>query len=360
MVVDASPWPLNGASARPSGTASDVNALPVCALQNSSAPRQVIALPLRPAPDKLSVRFVAWCQMSKKAVLDVSDLVFTGRRPGDYCPHRAVLMAKLASIAYECDFKELANRLAAGGFQLLVCFGEERTKLCKKPNASVSQREPQNSAQGFVAQSGGLVTVVYRGADEPRDLHHSFDGALLPVTTRFGPARIHRGYFKAFYPTKADVFWALQWAMAHGATEAHCVGHSFGGALATLAAALLPSSTSAAPVVASWSFGAPKVCNGSLFTAAVPPYYRHVRGLDVVTALPPRPGWPLSHPIAPIALNRPPLVGDRSEIPDWVKVLFNADGLVYSRIVGKPKLRDHDHLDYVKTLQRTAKRHKPS
>lgn len=267
--------------------------------------------------------------------LEPGDLRVTGRNDGAYCPRRALLMAKLSAMAYVKKQADLESRLREGGFEILAVFG-----MVKAKNA------PRHNTQGFVARAGDIAVVVYRGSDEIRDFLLSLNGQLIRTVTPGGTAMVHRGYHTAFSLTRAEVHTALQEALRRGAKEFHFTGHSFGGAVAALAAAL----TQQVPTTAAWSFGAPKVCNGTLLTTVNFPYHRHVMGNDLVTALPPRPWWSLWHPVEPKLLACPGGATRAPEVSDWAKVAANIGGIMRTLATFELSLRDHHQDDYVRAM----------
>lgn len=136
--------------------------------------------------------------------------------------------AKCAKIAYVPDGAEQARRL---GFSYRAI--TNRSACCW-----VGHR----GTKTVVAMRG---TVLFGGEKPNLDL-----SLLTDLVPWVGPGLVHEGYHKAFWHVFGDVKQQVR-----GRDEVYFTGHSMGGALALLAATLLPASRV-------FCFASPRVGNG--------------------------------------------------------------------------------------------------
>jgi lipase (class 3) len=92
--------------------------------------------------------------------------------------------------------------------------------------------------------------------------------------------KAHRGFLRAF-----NELWPFILEHIRGNLPTRFVGHSLGGALATLAAAAL-AKAEVCTVLDTYTYGCPHVGDGA-FAGSVPPQIRIVHDLDPVPHLPP-------------------------------------------------------------------------
>lgn len=100
---------------------------------------------------------------------------------------------------------------------------------------------------------------------------------------------VHAGFMKAFNSLKPAF---EKYVLEHNPKHVYCVGHSLGGALATLTASWLQSKYAISTSI--YTFGAPRVGNQSFATQikAFIPTYRITHGMDPVPCIP---LWPFVH-----------------------------------------------------------------
>ncbi len=150
-----------------------------------------------------------------------------------------------------------------------------------------------------------------------------------------GPGRVHYGFRRALHRV-----WSRLEPHLDDAPDAFFTGHSLGGALATLAAALRPP-------LATYTFGAPKVGDRT-FAAALPNgVHRVVNGRDLVPELPPSPRGGYVHGGEPHHLGPAP-AADRAAFAAACAQLAARR----SRLAPHPALLDHAPRGYVEQLRR--------
>ena len=163
------------------------------------------------------------------------------------------LCAEMARLAY-CDFATvLEAALRRVGFHLVA-----------KPFES-------GGTQAFLAEGVDYAVLVFRGSDDALDWLNNLN--VMPVRWR-GAGRVHNGFSASLEAIWDEVTHAL-----HQATRPLLItGHSLGGALAGLAAALLPCKEFI-------TFGAPKIGDEE-FQESARSGRRYVNNQDIVCRLP--------------------------------------------------------------------------
>ncbi|QLE87148.1 lipase family protein [Shewanella sp. Scap07] len=156
-----------------------------------------------------------------------------------------------------------------------------------------------NKKTGFAAmgtgkgQYSGDAIVAIRGTYLP-SLADWGTNLQLALHTADNNQPVHAGFQRAFSSLKPQFQQFLnQWCTNHPGKAVHCVGHSLGGALATLTADWISSRYT--KNVNLYTFGAPRV--GQLGfalknTTKVPNNYRCTHGADLVPKVP---LWPFFH-----------------------------------------------------------------
>ncbi|WP_273022555.1 lipase family protein, partial [Rheinheimera sp.] len=154
------------------------------------------------------------------------------------------------------------NRLDLGGGHFVPI---ENTTFNTDPDAMVAQTFPfygnstwsARDKMGFITKGTGNrrneVLITFRGSTRLKDDYLFIDGAYLPGTSPKGFA-VHGGFAKVFQSCLPDIENAL--AQLRPFHTIHCVGHSMGGALATLCAEHFVGSFTT-PYL--YTFGAPRV-----------------------------------------------------------------------------------------------------
>ncbi len=140
----------------------------------------------------------------------------------------------------------------------------------------------ETGTQGFVSGNDDFVLVVFRGTEvqEMKDIITDID-FILVRSNQGGSA--HQGFLKALNAVWEKVEARVK--QLKGDTEAKPVfftGHSLGAALATLAADRYGNARGL------YTFGSPRVGDGSFKDDLRVPTYRFVNNNDGVTRLPPR------------------------------------------------------------------------
>lgn len=156
------------------------------------------------------------------------------------------------------------------------------------------------STQAILVVASNKAVVAFRGTEDSRDVQINLAANLtgLPLGPRFNGSGIsapmvHEGFLAAATEVFEQVAAALRELDPLGGLPVYSVGHSLGGALATLNAALLQSADSPANRVAGvYTFGSPRVGDESWAAAyqrlgLAPITLRVVNGRDIVPLVPP-------------------------------------------------------------------------
>ncbi|MEM9205684.1 MAG: S8 family serine peptidase [Pseudomonadota bacterium] len=140
-----------------------------------------------------------------------------------------------------------------------------------------------DDTQGFIAESAGVLLVVFRGTESLGDWITNI-GALR-INRRYGA--VHRGFFKA-YEDVDDIVRPRILAAAQASKAIWLTGHSLGGALATLAGMEMPDGVQFAGLQ---TFGQPRMLKRkaqvSTETRFGSSYARFVNNDDIVPRIPP-------------------------------------------------------------------------
>lgn len=147
------------------------------------------------------------------------------------------------------------------------------------------------TTQGFVARRDSIVVVAFRGTEPIRaenwlsDTNY-YQCALSPAV----PGRVHGGFANALGEMTSALVDAIAELSTGGDTRIFFAGHSLGGALAVLAAALLHF-RSVGRIVGIYTYGQPRLGDPDFSTtfdrALGHLTFRYVNDLDVVPHLPP-------------------------------------------------------------------------
>lgn len=158
----------------------------------------------------------------------------------------------------------------------------------------------------------GHAFIVFRGTDLLVDWGSNIDIA----TKSTGSGLVHSGFYKAMNSTKDQVRAFVLDAQKQGVVHFHCIGHSLGGAIATLCADWLKSAFNISSYV--YTFGAPRPGLEGFakkFTKNIGEQriYRVFHTGDVVPYIAP---WPFTH--APLS-NRVGRISAGGNIPsvEW-------------------------------------------
>ena len=144
--------------------------------------------------------------------------------------------------------------------------------------------EPSTDTQVYIGVNQSTAVVVFRGSTSKKDWET--DAECLQ-TTFSGGMKVHSGFHIAYESVSNNVSRALK-GNCSKFDNVVTVGHSLGGALATLAAYDIKLRTPAWPM-ASYTFGSPRVGNGAFVKAyndAIPNTTRVVNAGDIVPMVP--------------------------------------------------------------------------
>jgi triacylglycerol lipase len=162
------------------------------------------------------------------------------------------------------------------------------------------------TTQGFVAHKHGMIIVAFRGTEpiNADDWHSDMQyhqrllvkepptalGTPPGVVPRLVPGVVHGGFAHALEEVVNPMVAAVQDHIGAGATDLFITGHSLGGALAVLAAAVLQFGLNIS-VAGIYTYGQPRV-GDTQFSEAYDRVlgrvtFRYVNDLDIVPHLPP-------------------------------------------------------------------------
>ena len=164
-------------------------------------------------------------------------------------------------------------------------------------------RTGSTDTQCALVEAGRELYVIFRGSQQERDWKTNvkfrqavIEAEIVQKQAQIDPyspksrsgAKLHRGFGEAYLSVRDELHDAVN---AHSDAQ-HLVvtGHSLGGALATVCAIDLQYNFSPGRTVEVYSFGAPRVGNGSFretFNRRLPDSsFRFVYGMDLVPAVP--------------------------------------------------------------------------
>ncbi len=203
-------------------------------------------------------------------------LPFDPAAAGGFNRNSALWLAEFSRVIYRQERDEVANRPA--GFrtraQILAEHGWREGAVLRSgqgvPQAAVFERTNPDGA-----------VLVFRGTLGLRDMFTDLQLVLRPWA---GPGHVHQGFKEAhaaLWPALKQQLRALQCPI-------FLTGHSLGGALATMTAALCRTELPSHDIAALYTFGSPRV-GDRVFSAALQsvPHFRVVNDLDVIPRLPP-------------------------------------------------------------------------
>ena len=191
-----------------------------------------------------------------------------------YSDRTALLMGRLAKRAYEM-FEEIASRE-----KLENEFG----KLGLKNFTPLVWKE--TGTAGFVAASSDIIVVVFRGTEDDLDWQTNLRIEFVELQ---GGTKVHTGFFQAYFPIQKALFEAVEKLIKDKERPVYLTGHSLGGALAAMATAELANHEQPKvrdAIAACYTFGAPRIGDGSFDMYVKPPLYRVLNGYDPVPFVP--------------------------------------------------------------------------
>ncbi len=192
-----------------------------------------------------------------------------------YSDRTAALMAYFASLAYSGDIEVKGvirppPPLASIGFNHLTSFHNNLT-----------------DGWAYIAESGQLIVLAFRGTQSTLNWETNFHAALIHPPDTDPRLLVHRGFYNAFEKL-SDGAKGIGQKMTelakdtNGQVPIYIAGHSLGGALAQIAAAVLGSDQ----VAACYTFGSPRVGNYVFDLWVKPPSYRLINYADIVPQVP--------------------------------------------------------------------------
>lgn len=193
-----------------------------------------------------------------------------------YSDRTALLMAKLSYRAYEkFDIDD----------QSWLGFSETFQKLGLTECTALVERDVGTA--GYVVAGDDIIVVVFRGTEDELDWMTNVRAAWITLQ---GGARVHTGFFQAYWPIRDRLFSTVQTLIETRPRPVYVTGHSLGGALAVMATAELANHQQAIvrdSIAACYTFGCPRAGDASFDLYVKAPLYRVTNGIDIVPAVPP-------------------------------------------------------------------------
>lgn len=189
-----------------------------------------------------------------------------------YSDRSAALMAYLAAFAYHPIVETRGEppvppELSQLGFTSLATFANGLT-----------------DGYAFVAEGAELSVLSFRGTQSQANWNTDFCARLIHPADTDAQLRVHEGFYKAFEGLAEDGLQAKIAAIMQSSDKRplYITGHSLGGALAQIAAAIFSSDK----IAACYTFGSPRVGNGYFDLWVKPPSYRVINHADLVPQVP--------------------------------------------------------------------------
>jgi triacylglycerol lipase len=191
-----------------------------------------------------------------------------------YSDRTAALMAYLANFAYSPNLQirgliGVPPELGAIAFSRLTSFHNDLT-----------------DGWAYIAESDALIILAFRGTQSISNWKTDFHTWLIHPPSTDPQLRVHQGFYNAF-ERLSDGARGIKKAMeelhsSSGNVPVYITGHSLGGALAQIAAAVLGSDQ----IAACYTFGSPRVGNSIFDLWVKPPSYRVINYADIVPQVP--------------------------------------------------------------------------
>lgn len=192
-----------------------------------------------------------------------------------YADRTAALMAYLASFAYDVRIEakgslQVPDELASLGFSKMTCFHNGFT-----------------DGWAYIAEGKGLIALSFRGTASAQNWDTNFQVGLIHPDQTDPHLLVHEGFYRAFIRLDEGTLGMKEMMdkvkqSSEGAIPIYITGHSLGGALAQIAAAVLGSDQ----VAAYYTFGAPRVGNSYFDLWVKVPSYRVMNYADIVPQVP--------------------------------------------------------------------------
>ena len=139
----------------------------------------------------------------------------------------------------------------------------------------------------YIAEGADLIALSFRGTSSTKNWDPDFRVTLIHPDNTDQQLRVHEGFYRAFVKLNEgklgieDKMGAIKQA-TNGAVPIYITGHSLGGALAQIAAAVLGSDQ----VGACYTYGSPRVGNSYFDLWVKVPSYRVLNYADIVPQVP--------------------------------------------------------------------------
>jgi hypothetical protein len=188
-----------------------------------------------------------------------------------YSDRTAALMAFLADFAYHPQITgksaNVPDELASLGFHKLSVFANGLT-----------------DGFAFIAESDALNVLSFRGTHSKANWNTNFRAGLINPKGTDPNLRVHEGFYGAFQGLSEDGLSEKIAAInkTSGNIPFYVTGHSLGGALAQIAAAVFGSDR----LAACYTFGSPRVGNAIFDLWVKAPSYRVINHADLVPQVP--------------------------------------------------------------------------
>jgi triacylglycerol lipase len=191
-----------------------------------------------------------------------------------YSDRTASLMAYLAGFAYdpqiEVDPPVLPPELSRLGFSRITSFHNGYT-----------------NGWAYIVEGSDIIVLAFRGTASQRDWDTDFNARLINPPHTDASLRVHEGFYSAFLKL-SDGAKGIQQKIdeikqaTQGQIPIYLTGHSLGGALAQISAAVLGDDQ----IAACYTFGSPRVGNSVFDLWVKPPSYRVINYADIVPQVP--------------------------------------------------------------------------
>src|SRR5690349_15342834 len=192
-----------------------------------------------------------------------------------YSDRTAALMGYLAQFAYS---QVIERRGAVDVPQELAAIGV---------TAVTAFHNGLSDGWAYVAESDVLIVLAFRGTYSPLNWRTNLHTWLIHPPDTDARLRVHEGFYRAFEQL-SDGARGIKEKMNELANSTsdqipiYITGHSLGGALAQISAAVLGSDR----IAACYTFGSPRVGNAVFDLWVKPPSYRVINYADIVPQLP--------------------------------------------------------------------------
>lgn len=141
----------------------------------------------------------------------------------------------------------------------------------------------------FAKDNDGRVYLAFAGTNDIKDILIDLDfwQKTIPYNNTETKIRIHKGFYKAYLSVRIRM---LSYLIEHKIKQIYITGHSYGAALALLAAVDIQYNLPNILIDRVVTFGCPRIGNKAFvesFQRRVPNTYRVENGNDLVTKIPP-------------------------------------------------------------------------